>query len=177
MPPTATTHRKTYHITFDCLQHRQQHQKLIGNARTWEEVDTPVWRREEREEEEWDAVEAYFAYLYRPLARRYHTVAKPSANTQAVIKTLPPDSNINQASTTPKETTTDTGAPASTSTTSRPPKDPAHADTPDTSIPSNTDETTSSNPRISQTQTPPTQARAVVLYEAPVKYKPNLMLR
>ncbi|KAF8421019.1 hypothetical protein EV426DRAFT_709260 [Tirmania nivea] len=36
----------------------------------WEELDTPIWRKEEgeEEEEEWDAVEAYFAYLYRPLA-------------------------------------------------------------------------------------------------------------
>ncbi|KAF8416342.1 hypothetical protein EV426DRAFT_709397 [Tirmania nivea] len=37
---------------------------------TWEELDTPIWRKEEGEEEEWDAVEAYFAYLYRPLPGR-----------------------------------------------------------------------------------------------------------
>ncbi|KAF8424843.1 hypothetical protein EV426DRAFT_716505 [Tirmania nivea] len=38
--------------------------------KTWEELDTPIWRKEKGEEREWDAVEAYFAYLYRPLARR-----------------------------------------------------------------------------------------------------------
>ncbi|KAF8417930.1 hypothetical protein EV426DRAFT_720885 [Tirmania nivea] len=37
--------------------------------RTWEELDTPRWKKEEGKEEERDAVEAYFAYLYRPLAR------------------------------------------------------------------------------------------------------------
>ncbi|KAF8417633.1 hypothetical protein EV426DRAFT_709632 [Tirmania nivea] len=59
-----------FHITFDCPHHRQQRQELIGDARTWEELDTPIWRKEEGEEEEWDAVEAYFAYLYCPLAGR-----------------------------------------------------------------------------------------------------------
>ncbi|KAF8417934.1 hypothetical protein EV426DRAFT_681503 [Tirmania nivea] len=59
-----------HHITFDCPHHRQQRQELIGDARTWEDLDKPIWRKEEGEEEEWDAVEAYFAYLYRPLAGR-----------------------------------------------------------------------------------------------------------
>ncbi|KAF8422939.1 hypothetical protein EV426DRAFT_669791 [Tirmania nivea] len=58
-----------YHITFDCPHHHQQRQEFIGDARTWEDLDTPIWRKEEGEEE-WDAVEAYFAYLYRPLAGR-----------------------------------------------------------------------------------------------------------
>ncbi|KAF8419780.1 hypothetical protein EV426DRAFT_700965 [Tirmania nivea] len=40
---------------------------FLVESRTWEELDTPIWKKEEREEEEWDAVEAYFAYLYRPL--------------------------------------------------------------------------------------------------------------
>ncbi|KAF8427024.1 hypothetical protein EV426DRAFT_707263 [Tirmania nivea] len=48
----------------------QQRQEFIGDARTWEDLDTPIWKKEEGEEEEWDAVEAYFAYLYRPLAGR-----------------------------------------------------------------------------------------------------------
>ncbi|KAF8417691.1 hypothetical protein EV426DRAFT_681953 [Tirmania nivea] len=59
-----------HHIAFDCPKHHQQRQEFVGNARTWEDLDTPIWRREEGEEEEWDAVEAYFAYLYRPLAGR-----------------------------------------------------------------------------------------------------------
>ncbi|KAF8427706.1 hypothetical protein EV426DRAFT_682711 [Tirmania nivea] len=58
------------HITFDCPHHRRQRQELIGNIKTWEELDTPLWRKEEGEEKEWDAVEAYFAYLYRTLAGR-----------------------------------------------------------------------------------------------------------
>ncbi|KAF8414594.1 hypothetical protein EV426DRAFT_722189 [Tirmania nivea] len=59
-----------HHITFDCPHHRQQRQELIEDARTWEDLDKPIWRKEEGEEEEWDAVEAYFAYLYRALAGR-----------------------------------------------------------------------------------------------------------
>ncbi|KAF8422241.1 hypothetical protein EV426DRAFT_706424 [Tirmania nivea] len=43
---------------------------LSGMPRTWEDLDTPIWRREEGEEDEWDAVQAYFAYLYRPVAGR-----------------------------------------------------------------------------------------------------------
>ncbi|KAF8420238.1 hypothetical protein EV426DRAFT_701789 [Tirmania nivea] len=39
-------------------------------ARTWEDLHTPIWRKERGEEEKWDAVEAHFAYLYRPLAGR-----------------------------------------------------------------------------------------------------------
>ncbi|KAF8429585.1 hypothetical protein EV426DRAFT_703378 [Tirmania nivea] len=58
------------HITFDCLHHRRQRQELIGNIKTWEELDTPLWKKEEAEEKEWDAAEAYFAYLYRTLAGR-----------------------------------------------------------------------------------------------------------
>ncbi|KAF8416566.1 hypothetical protein EV426DRAFT_704396 [Tirmania nivea] len=42
----------------------------IGDARTLEELDTPMWRKEKGEKEEWDAVEAFFAYLYRSLAGR-----------------------------------------------------------------------------------------------------------
>ncbi|KAF8416563.1 hypothetical protein EV426DRAFT_704388 [Tirmania nivea] len=52
------------------LHHYQQRQEFIGDARTWEDLDTPIWKKEEGEEEEWDAVEAYFAYLYCPLAGR-----------------------------------------------------------------------------------------------------------
>ncbi|KAF8427051.1 hypothetical protein EV426DRAFT_707313 [Tirmania nivea] len=50
--------------------YHQQRQEFIGDARTWEDLDTPIWKKEEGEEEEWGAVEAYFAYLYRPLAGR-----------------------------------------------------------------------------------------------------------
>ncbi|KAF8415770.1 hypothetical protein EV426DRAFT_706527 [Tirmania nivea] len=66
----ADHHQLDHHITFDCPHHRQQRQELIRDARTWEDLDKPIWRKEEGEEEEWDAVEAYFAYLYRPLAGR-----------------------------------------------------------------------------------------------------------
>ncbi|KAF8419092.1 hypothetical protein EV426DRAFT_712601 [Tirmania nivea] len=55
-----------HHITFDCPKHHQQRQEFIGDARTWEVLNIPIWRKEEGEEEEWDAVEAYFAYLYPP---------------------------------------------------------------------------------------------------------------
>ncbi|KAF8416349.1 hypothetical protein EV426DRAFT_709408 [Tirmania nivea] len=66
----ATGCEDGYHITFDCPRHSQQRQDLIGDASTWEGLDTPIWRKEEGEKEEWDAVEAYFAYLYPPLAGR-----------------------------------------------------------------------------------------------------------
>ncbi|KAF8421196.1 hypothetical protein EV426DRAFT_706818 [Tirmania nivea] len=59
-----------FHVAFDCLGHHQQRQELIGDARTWEDLDAPIWRKEEGEEDEWDAVEAYFAYLYCTLAGR-----------------------------------------------------------------------------------------------------------
>ncbi|KAF8417882.1 hypothetical protein EV426DRAFT_706634 [Tirmania nivea] len=55
-----------HHITFDCPHYRQQRQERIGDARTWEDLDKPIWRKEEGEEEEWDAVEAYFAYSTAP---------------------------------------------------------------------------------------------------------------
>ncbi|KAF8425303.1 hypothetical protein EV426DRAFT_708939 [Tirmania nivea] len=58
-----------YYIAFACTHHRQQRQELIGDAMTWEDLHVPIWKKEEGEEEEWDAVEAYFAYLYRPIAR------------------------------------------------------------------------------------------------------------
>ncbi|KAF8418834.1 hypothetical protein EV426DRAFT_709034 [Tirmania nivea] len=61
--------KHSYHITFDCPHHCQQRQELIGNARTWEDLDTPIWRKEEGEAEEWDAVEMYFAYLYRSIGK------------------------------------------------------------------------------------------------------------
>ncbi|KAF8417719.1 hypothetical protein EV426DRAFT_682033 [Tirmania nivea] len=36
-----------YHITFDCPHHHQQRQEFIGDARTWEDLDTPIWKKEE----------------------------------------------------------------------------------------------------------------------------------
>ncbi|KAF8418422.1 hypothetical protein EV426DRAFT_707566 [Tirmania nivea] len=41
-----------HHITFDCPHRDRQRQELVGGATTWEELDTPVWKKEEREEEE-----------------------------------------------------------------------------------------------------------------------------
>ncbi|KAF8424202.1 hypothetical protein EV426DRAFT_707957 [Tirmania nivea] len=36
-----------FHITFDCPKHHQQRQELIWDARTWEDLDTPIWKKEE----------------------------------------------------------------------------------------------------------------------------------
>ncbi|KAF8429077.1 hypothetical protein EV426DRAFT_702870 [Tirmania nivea] len=47
-----------------------QRRELIGEAATWEELDTPICKKEEGEDEEWDVVEACFSYLCHPLAGR-----------------------------------------------------------------------------------------------------------
>lgn len=58
-----------HHIVFECpLYHTQR--KYMGNAKEWEEIDRPIWIREEEEEDEWDAVEAFFSFLYRELRGR-----------------------------------------------------------------------------------------------------------
>ncbi|KAF8427707.1 hypothetical protein EV426DRAFT_699773 [Tirmania nivea] len=44
-------------------RHHQQRHELIGNVTTWGELDKQIWKKE-GENEEWDAVEAYFAYFY-----------------------------------------------------------------------------------------------------------------
>ncbi|KAF8415841.1 hypothetical protein EV426DRAFT_722035 [Tirmania nivea] len=51
-----------------CPYYHHQCQVFIGVARTWEDLDTVFRKKDEGVEEEWDTVEAYFAYLYRPLA-------------------------------------------------------------------------------------------------------------
>ncbi|KAF8418429.1 hypothetical protein EV426DRAFT_707573 [Tirmania nivea] len=42
---------------------RYKRRELIGSAATWEQLDLPIWEKGEEEEEEWDAVEAYFTNL------------------------------------------------------------------------------------------------------------------
>ncbi|KAF8424480.1 hypothetical protein EV426DRAFT_716640 [Tirmania nivea] len=59
-----------YHVTFVCPRHRQQRRNLIRRITSWEELDHPIWRKK-NEDEECETVEAFFAYLYRPLAGRF----------------------------------------------------------------------------------------------------------
>ncbi|KAF8430265.1 hypothetical protein EV426DRAFT_713264 [Tirmania nivea] len=58
------------------LLHKRAHQETaIGwvrshrHLRAWEDLDTPIWRKGEGEEEEWDPVEMYFAYLYQSIGK------------------------------------------------------------------------------------------------------------
>jgi len=40
---------------------------VIERATTWEGLNEPIWRREEKEDR-WGVVEAYFVYLFRTMA-------------------------------------------------------------------------------------------------------------
>ncbi|KAF8417685.1 hypothetical protein EV426DRAFT_707398 [Tirmania nivea] len=68
---TVTTSRRTATISPSIAPStRQQRQDFIGDIRTWQELDRQKWRKGEGEEEKRNAVEAYFAYLYRTLTGR-----------------------------------------------------------------------------------------------------------
>lgn len=62
----VTKHKSGRHIVFDCPEYSEQ-MKALGNIENWEDLDRPIWIAEE-EEDEWDAVEAFFGFLYRRLA-------------------------------------------------------------------------------------------------------------
>lgn len=55
------------HITFDCPDHNSQ-RAALGSVKDWEDLDRLIWIQEE-EGEDWDAMEAFFNYLYRRLFR------------------------------------------------------------------------------------------------------------
>ncbi|KAF8416114.1 hypothetical protein EV426DRAFT_702411 [Tirmania nivea] len=40
-----------HHVTFTCPYYAQQRRELIGEATTWEVLDTPIWKKGEGEEE------------------------------------------------------------------------------------------------------------------------------
>lgn len=53
-------------ITFDCPDFGDQGAAL-GNIKDWEDLDCPIWIQEV-DRGEWDAVEAFFSFLYRQMA-------------------------------------------------------------------------------------------------------------
>lgn len=42
----------------------------MGNVKEWEDIDRPIWVKEEQEEDEWDAVENFFSFVYTRLCGR-----------------------------------------------------------------------------------------------------------
>lgn len=57
-----------HHITFECPLYHIQRQAM-GNIKEWEDIDRPIWIKEE-DEDDWDAVEVFFGFLYRKLSGR-----------------------------------------------------------------------------------------------------------
>jgi len=58
------THQDGEHITFNCPRFSTIRKKLLGSRKTWEELDDPLWRKEEGDDSHWDAVEAFFYHIY-----------------------------------------------------------------------------------------------------------------
>lgn len=56
------------HLTFDCPQFQEQRQAM-GSIKDWEDPDRPIWIKKEGEED-WDAVEAFFGFLYKRMVGR-----------------------------------------------------------------------------------------------------------
>ncbi|RPB18667.1 hypothetical protein L211DRAFT_718874 [Terfezia boudieri ATCC MYA-4762] len=57
-----------FHIVFECPLY-DTYRRHLGGAKDWEDIDRPIWVRVE-EEDEWDAVEAFFGVLYTRLYGR-----------------------------------------------------------------------------------------------------------
>ncbi|KAF8434476.1 hypothetical protein BGX38DRAFT_1275450 [Terfezia claveryi] len=47
------------------------HRQALGSIKDWEDLDRPIWIEEE-EEDNWDAVEAFFGFLYKWMVGRRH---------------------------------------------------------------------------------------------------------
>lgn len=55
-----------HHLTFECPLFLEQ-RKTLGNVRDWEDLDRPIWVKEDGEDD-WDAVEGFFYFMYKRLA-------------------------------------------------------------------------------------------------------------
>jgi len=53
--------------TFGCWRFRKERAELIGTRSTWKELDAPMWVKE-GDQDPYDAIEAFFSYLYSQLA-------------------------------------------------------------------------------------------------------------
>jgi len=52
------------HITFECPGLRKERKDLLGPRKTWEELDTPNWRKDEGDDSHWDTIEAFFDFIH-----------------------------------------------------------------------------------------------------------------
>jgi len=62
--PCGHTPQDGAHILFDCPRLGTLRGQLLGTRKTWEELDDPIWRKEEGDDSHWDAVEAFFDHIY-----------------------------------------------------------------------------------------------------------------
>ena len=59
------------HITFQCQGRASERRKWLAGAKSWEELDNPIWStKEEGGGEEVDKVETFFEIMYIDLAGR-----------------------------------------------------------------------------------------------------------
>jgi len=56
-----------YHTTFECTRFRKERTELLGRPVAWKDLDAPRWEKE-GDEEPYNQVEAFFDYLFTPLA-------------------------------------------------------------------------------------------------------------
>ncbi|KAF8437040.1 hypothetical protein BGX38DRAFT_1262316 [Terfezia claveryi] len=53
------------HLIFHCPDISEQ-RTALGSIKDWEDLDRPIWVKEE-DGDDWDAVEAFFGFLYRQM--------------------------------------------------------------------------------------------------------------
>jgi len=53
---------------FECPRLLSQRKDLLGPHRSWEDLDDPNWRKEERDDSGWDTIEAFFGHVYTELS-------------------------------------------------------------------------------------------------------------
>lgn len=57
------------HTVLDCPKLKAQRSELLPTPPlTWEQLDHPIWRKYNGQDEPWDTVEAFFHYLYREIS-------------------------------------------------------------------------------------------------------------
>jgi len=55
------------HITFICPRFNKERAEWLGTRSTWEELDSPVWGKE-GDDDLYDAIEAFFHYMFSQFA-------------------------------------------------------------------------------------------------------------
>lgn len=52
------------HIVFSCPRLDRLRRDLLGPRKTWEELDTPNWRKGEGDDSHWVTIEAFFDHIF-----------------------------------------------------------------------------------------------------------------